>query len=154
MHGTVFNSLKHLYCWLQSNMADALSDINGFTLVCADRNTNSRKCKGGGTCVSTKQSQCPQFIVRYCCHICGDALHDSRTVLFTVEVWMHPVVCVLPSGKAAEVATAITECVHKLEQKHNDAPAVLLGDFNHWNLDGKLAGFCQYVKNRQGGRIS
>ncbi|KAJ8364456.1 hypothetical protein SKAU_G00132870 [Synaphobranchus kaupii] len=45
------------------------------------------------------------------------------------------------SGKAAQTAATIADCVHKLQQRYPDAPAIVLGDLNH--LDSTLPGFCQ-----------
>ena len=56
------------------------------------------------------------------------------------------VVYVPPSGKAATTAATISDHVHRLLQKHPDAPAIVLGDFNHCHLDTVLPGFSQMVK--------
>ncbi|KAJ8333842.1 hypothetical protein SKAU_G00411610 [Synaphobranchus kaupii] len=47
------------------------------------------------------------------------------------------------SGKAAQVAATIADCVHKLQQRYLDAAAIVLGALNHCYLDSTLPGFCQ-----------
>lgn len=38
--------------------------------------------------------------------------------------------------------------MYKLQQKHSEASAIVLGDLNHYNLDSTLPGFCQYIKTK------
>lgn len=44
--------------WLQSSMPNSLFEVPGFTLVRADRDKVSGKCKGGGICVYTNEKWC------------------------------------------------------------------------------------------------
>lgn len=52
-----------------------------------------------------------------------------------------------PNAKAAKAANIITDCVHELQLKYPDAPAIVVGDMNQCHLDSVLPGFVQYVKN-------
>lgn len=58
------------------------------------------------------------------------------------------VVYVPPSGKASQAASTIADCVHELQLKYPDAPAIVLGDLNQCRLETVLPGFEQYVKDQ------
>ncbi|KAK0140802.1 hypothetical protein N1851_022205 [Merluccius polli] len=125
--------------WLQSNAPDSLFEISGFTLIRLNRNANSGKCKGGGICVYINDLWCHQFTVK-------EALCDSNVEMLslTLRPFYLPrefgcvllfVVYVPPSGKAALAAATIADHVHRLLQTHPDAPAIVVGDLNHWGVN-------------------
>ncbi len=50
--------------WLQKDVPDSIVSLDGFSLVRSDRNDNSGKSKGGGTCVYVNNKWCSQFTTR------------------------------------------------------------------------------------------
>ncbi len=51
-----------------------------------------------------------------------------------------------PSGNAGRVAAQVVDCVYRQLQRTQDAPVLILGDFNHCKLEMWLPGFEQYIK--------
>lgn len=136
--------------WFSDDILDSFIQIDGFTHIRSDRNTDSGKTRGGGVCIYVKDSWCRNFAVRN--KICNP---DLELLLVTLRPHYLPreftniFVCVVyipPSGNATRAANQISDCVHHHLQSKPDAPLFILGDFNHCILDKCLPGFYQYVK--------
>lgn len=135
--------------WLQEDVSDSLVSLDGFSLVRADRNDNSGKSKGGGTCVYVNNLWCSQFTRRE--SVCNP---DIELVCLSLRPFYLPrefgnillcTVYIPPGGSAAKAANIIAGCVHRQLTHTPEAPCFILGDFNHCKLEATLPGFSQYV---------
>lgn len=131
--------------WLHSDIADALGDIEGFTLIRADRNELSGKSRGGSTAIYVNSDWCRLYTVRETfCSPDVEILCASLRPLYLPREFGNIVVCavyVLPSGNTPKAAARIADCVHQQLQRIPGAQVLILGDMNHCKLELALPGF-------------
>lgn len=136
--------------WLHKDIPNSLIELEGFSLVRADRNETSGKSRGGGICVFVSDSWCRNHSVRETvCSPDTELLCISLRPFYLPREFGNIVICsvyVPPSSNAARVAARIADCVHNQLQHTPGAPVFILGDFNHCKLELSLPGFEQYVK--------
>ncbi len=136
--------------WLHEGIPDSLLELDGYTLVRADRSSDSGKKSGGGVCMHICDRWCKQYTVR-------DKVCTPDIELLCVSLRPHylprefgcVIICAVyipPSGNAGKAAACIAECAHEQLQRSPRAPIFFLGDFNHCKLETVLAGFEQYVR--------
>lgn len=136
--------------WLHRDIQNSLVDIEGFSLIRADRTEESGKCRGGGMAVYVSNNWCKQHTVRESfCSPDVELLHLHFRPFHLPREFGSVSVCVVyvpPSGNAARAATRIADCVHNELQRSPGAPVFIMGDFNHCKLELALPGFEQYVR--------
>ncbi len=136
--------------WLHEGIPDSLLELDGYTLVHADRSSDSGKKSGGGVCMNICDRWCKQYTVR-------DKVCTPDIELLCVSLRPHylprefacVIICAVyipPSGNAGKAAACIAECAHEQLQRSPRAPIFFLGDFNNCKLETVLAGFEQYVR--------
>lgn len=144
--------------WLHKDIPDSLVDIEGFSLIRADRNDLSGKTRGGGTAIYVNTNWCKSFTVREitCCTDL-ELLCVSLRPLYLPREFGNVIVCAVyvpPSGNASKAAVRIADCVHQQLQRSPGAPVLILGDMNHCKLEPSLPGFVQYINcNTRNNRI-
>ncbi len=144
--------------WLQEDVPDSLVSLDGFSLVRPDRNANSGKSKGGGTCVYINNRWCSQFTTRESvCNPDIELLCLSLRPFYLPREFGNIVLCTVyipPGCNAVKAAITIADCIHNQLERTPEAPCFVLGDFNHCKLEATLPGFSQYVNcNTRGGNI-
>lgn len=137
--------------WLNEDIPDCAVEIPGFTLVQADRGTQSGKRKGGGLAVFVNSKWCNTKHVTV-----GERIYTPDTELLTVGLrpyylpreFSHVVTVVVyipPSAVAARACDVIHFTVEELQTKHPRAFIVINGDFIHVSISKTLTNFTQYV---------
>ncbi|KAG1940176.1 hypothetical protein F2P79_016894 [Pimephales promelas] len=136
--------------WLRPDVPDSLCEVEGFSFIRSDRSETSGKERGGGICVFINDKWCRQYTVRkIVCNPDVELMCLSLRPLYLPREFGNIILCsvyVPPSGNAANAAAHITDCVHQQLLRTPEAAVVILGDFNHCNLELSLPGFSQYVK--------
>lgn len=138
--------------WLTQLIPDANVELQGFTAVRADRDTQAcGKSKGGGLIVYIKNRWCnPGHVsvkVVWCCRDLELLAVGLRPYYLPREFSHMIVICVYipPRADAAAACKRIQVVTAKLQTRHPEEFMVISGDFNHATLDSTLAAFCQVV---------
>ena len=138
--------------WLRQDTPDSLVELEGFSLIRADRGASSGKSRGGGICVYVSNNWCKQYTIRETyCDPDVELLCLSMRPFYLPREFGNIVMCVAyvpPSGNAARAANKIADCVHNQSLRTPGAPVLVLGDLNHCKLEPVLPGFNQFVKVR------
>lgn len=136
--------------WLHPDVPNSFVELEGFSLVWADRDETSGKTRGGGVCVYIRDEWCSQYTVRESlCNSDVELLCLSLRPFYLLREFGNVIICaayVPPSGNTVKPASCITDCVHKQLKRTPGAPIFILGDFNHFGLDRSLPGYEQYIK--------
>ena len=136
--------------WLHTDISDSLIDLEGFSVVRADRGETSGKKCGGGIGVFINDRYCKNYTVRETvCNADVELLCLSLRPFYLPREFGNIIICsvyVPPSGNAAWAAARIADCVHNQLQRTPGAPVFILGDFNQCKLELSLPGFEQYIK--------
>ncbi len=107
------------------------------------------KAQGGGVCLYVNQRYCMSVTVRE--HICTP---DVELLSVSLRAFYLPrefpqlfitVVYIHPRAHAPSACKTVYDVVQKLQSISPDAPAFILGDFNHVSLKKTLTNFHQYV---------
>lgn len=136
--------------WLHLDLASSQLEVDGSSLVWADRSAASGKNQGGGVCVFVNEGWCTQFTVRSIVYDTDiELLCLSMRPFYLPREFGNIIICgiyVPPSGNAARAAEQIHDCVQQQIQRTPSAHVFILGDFNHCKLELILPGFEQYIK--------
>ena len=138
--------------WLSVQHTDASVQLDGFSLIRADRTESSGKRKGGGLAVFVNDRWCNSrhitIKVQHCCR-------DIELLAVTVKPYYLPrefshaivvAVYIPPSANADAACDVISTAVHRLQTQSPQALILISGDFNHAALSSTLPKFTQYVK--------
>lgn len=135
---------------LHRDIPCSLVELDGFSLVRADRNENSGKLRGGGVCIYIKDNWCCQHTVRdTVCNSDVELLCLSLRSFYLPREFGNIIICAVyvpPSGNAANAARCISDCVNEQLRRTPAAPIFILGDFNQCRLELMLPGYEQYIK--------
>ncbi|TWW55977.1 hypothetical protein D4764_09G0010270 [Takifugu flavidus] len=137
--------------WLTALTPDMAAQLEGFTLLRADRSRESGKRKGGGLAVFVNDRWCnPGHITIKEQHCCKDIelLAVSMRPHYLPREFTHaPVVVVYvpPSANADAACDVLLSAVSRLQTQHPDALLLISGDFNHASPSSSLPKFTQYV---------
>nr|XP_049609558.1 uncharacterized protein LOC125988413 [Syngnathus scovelli] len=138
--------------WLNHLVPDANVDLQGFTMVRADRDAKaSGKRKGGGLVVYVNHRWCNPGHVSVktvlCCRDLELLAVSSRPYYLPREFSHVITICVYipPSADAATACETIHTVTARLTTQHPNAFVIISGDFNHATLDSTLPVFHQAV---------
>ncbi|XP_077405180.1 uncharacterized protein LOC144037518 [Vanacampus margaritifer] len=112
--------------WLHSDIPDSLCEIEGFSLIRADRTEASGKSRGGGVCIYINDNWCRNYAVRQitctpdvellCLSLRPGYLPREFGNIFLCAVYVPP------SGNAASAAAFISDCVQQQLRRCPEAP--------------------------------
>ncbi|KAI3375834.1 hypothetical protein L3Q82_004108 [Scortum barcoo] len=137
--------------WLTALTPDTAAELDGFTLLRADRSKESGKRKGGGLAVFVNDRWCkPGHITVKEQHCCKDIelLAISMRPYYLPREFTHTLVVVVyipPSANANAACDVLLSAVSRLQTQHPDALLLISGDFNHASPSSSLPKFTQYV---------
>ncbi|KAI3351114.1 hypothetical protein L3Q82_005679 [Scortum barcoo] len=137
--------------WLTALTPDTAAELDGFTLLRADRSKESGKRKGGGLAVLVNDRWCnPGHITVKEQHCCKDIelLAVSMRPYYLPREFTHALVVVVyvpPSANADAACDVLLSAVSRLQTQHPDALLLISGDFNHASPSSSLPKFTQYV---------
>ncbi|KAI3374145.1 hypothetical protein L3Q82_006004 [Scortum barcoo] len=138
--------------WLTALLTpDTAAELDGFTLLRADRSKESGKRKGGGLAVFVNDRWCnPGHITVKEQHCCKDIelLAVSMRPYYLPREFTHAltvVVYIPPSANADAACDVLLSAVSRLQTQHPDALLLISGDFNHASPSSSLPKFTQYV---------
>ncbi|KAI3372130.1 hypothetical protein L3Q82_006986 [Scortum barcoo] len=137
--------------WLTALTPDTAAELDGFTLLRADRSKESGKRKGGGLAVFVNDRWCnPGHITVKEQHCCKDIelLAVSMRPYYLPREFTHALVVVVyvpPSANADAACDVLLSAVSRLQTQHPDALLLISGDFNHASPSSSLPKFTQYV---------
>ncbi|TWW54745.1 hypothetical protein D4764_0240700 [Takifugu flavidus] len=137
--------------WLTVLTPDTAAQLEGFTLLRADRSRESGKRKGGGLAVFVNDRWCnPGHITIKEQHCCKDVelLAVSMRPHYLPKEFTHAlavVVYIPPSANADAACDVLLSAVSRLQTQHPDALLLISGDFNHASPSSSLPKFTQYV---------
>ncbi|TWW54569.1 RNA-directed DNA polymerase from mobile element jockey [Takifugu flavidus] len=137
--------------WLTALTPDTAAQLEGFTLLRADRSRESGKRKGGGPAVFVNDRWCnPGHITIREQHCCKDIelLAVSMRPHYLPREFTHAlavVVYIPPSANADAACDVLLSAVSRLQTQHPDALLLISGDFNHASPSSSLPKFTQYV---------
>lgn len=120
--------------WFGSDIPGTLIQLDGFSHVRMDRNENS-----GGE----GDKWCSDFAIRD--KICNPDLELLCVTLrphYLPREFTNIFLCAVdipPNGNTTRAANQIADCVHRHLQNKPEAPMLILGDFNHCNLNKTLS---------------
>ena len=135
--------------WFKDTDSTYDTNIDGFLCERMDRTPESGKSTGGGVCVYINKN--------WCTNVCVVEQSCSPDIeLLTVGLRPHylprefnqifvTAVYISPSADADVASSKIAELVNKLETRAPDAVKLVLGDFNHCELEHTLPHYYQYV---------
>jgi hypothetical protein len=137
--------------WLTERDQDSDLMISGFGAPHhLDRNSEvTKKTQGGGVCLYINQRYCTSVTVRE--RICTPDVellsvslrpfHLPRKFpqIFITVVYIHP------RAHAPSSCKTVYDLVQKLQSISPDAPAFVMGDFNHVSLKKSVPNFHQYI---------
>lgn len=136
--------------WLHRDIPCSLVELDGFSLVRADRDENSGKSRGGGVCIYIKDKWCCQHMVRdTVCNPDVELLCLSLRPFYLPREFGNIIICAVYVpliGNAANAARCISDCVNEQLRRTPAAPIFILGDFNQCRLELILPGYEQYIK--------
>ena len=144
--------------WLNSNIPNQVIDINDFQLIRQDRSKNgTNKTKGGGLCFYMNEKWCRNYTVRNT--ICQPDIElmcvSFRPFYLPREFnQVHVILAYIPPDANANVAANVMEeTVQAMETASPDSPKIVLGDFNHCQLEDSLI-YQQFVESpTRGNRV-
>lgn len=137
--------------WLTESDPDSSVELEGFTLLRADRDSNSGKTKGGGVCVFINNRYCNPAHITVKHKLCTK---DIELLSVNLRPYYMPreihqiclfIVYIAPSADIKEAGNIIHELVTLTEAKAPDAAKLILGDFNLCCLAEILPVYHQYV---------
>jgi len=136
--------------WLNGEIPDEPLTPGGYTIFRADRDTErSGNTRGGGTAILVKQSWCTdcKVISRFCSEDveyltlrCGPYFLPRELQCIIVTVVYIP-----PSAKEEAALDNLHNMISKHENRYLDSAVIVLGNFNHCNLQKNLPKYHQYV---------
>ncbi|KAI3357165.1 hypothetical protein L3Q82_015622 [Scortum barcoo] len=136
--------------WLTALTPDTAAELDGFTLLRADRRSKeSGKRKGGGLAVFVNDRWCnPGHITVKEQHCCKDIelLAVSMRPYYLPREFTHALVVVVyvpPSANADAACDVLLSAVSRLQTQHPDALLLISGDFNHASPSSSLPKFTQ-----------
>ncbi|KAI3355093.1 hypothetical protein L3Q82_017866 [Scortum barcoo] len=136
--------------WLTALTPDTAAELDGFTLLRADRSKESGKRKGGGLAVLVNDRWCnPGHITVKEQHCCKDIelLAVSMRPYYLPREFTHAlrmvVVYIPPSANADAACDVLLSAVSRLQTQHPDALLLISGDFNHASPSSSLPKFTQ-----------
>lgn len=136
--------------WLHKDIPNSLIELEGFSLVHADKEETSGKSRGGGICVFVSDCRCKNYTVRETVCIPNiELLCISLRPFYLLREFGNIIICsacVPSSGNVAQAAARIADCIHNQQQRTPRAMVFIIGDFNHFKLEPSLPGLHQYIK--------
>lgn len=133
--------------WLRPEIPSSLVEVQGFSLIRADRSAASGKSRGGGICVYVNERWCSHITIKSAvCNPDIELLCLSLRPFYLPREFGNILICVAyvpPSAKAAIAASAIRDCIQDQLERTPGAPVFILGDFNHCKLETVLSGYDQ-----------
>ncbi|XP_056887462.1 polyhomeotic-like protein 2b isoform X4 [Takifugu flavidus] len=143
--------LLFMETWLTALIPDTAAQLEGFTLLRADRSRESGKRKGAGLAVFVNDRWCnPGHITIKEQHCCKDIelIDVSMRPHYLPREFTHAlavVVYIPPSANADAACDVLLSAVSRLQTQHPDALLLISGDFNHASPSSSLPKFTQYV---------
>ena len=136
--------------WLHSDIHSNIINIPGFDVERLDRSSElTNKKRGGGICVFVNRMWCNNFTLRssVCCKDIELLSISFRPFYLPREFpQVHVILVYIPPDADKDNATQIIqEKVGELETRSPDAPAIILGDFNHCQLEPTMPHYHQFV---------
>ncbi|TWW68206.1 hypothetical protein D4764_19G0000040 [Takifugu flavidus] len=136
---------------LTALIPDTAAQLEGFTLLRADRSRESGKRKGGGLAVFVNDRWCNSGHItikeQHCCKDI-ELLAISMRPHYLPREFTHAlavVVYIPPSANADAACDVLLSAVSRLQTQHPDALLLISGDFNHASPSSSLPKFTQYV---------
>ncbi|KAL1261160.1 hypothetical protein QQF64_008987 [Cirrhinus molitorella] len=127
--------------WLHKDIPSSCVEIEGFSLIRADRGESSGKDRGGGVCVYVSNRWCTQYTVKEtCCNPDVEYLCLSLRPFYLPREFGNILLCVVyipPNDNASRAASSISDCIQNQLQRTLGAPVFIMGDFNE--CDGEAS---------------
>lgn len=135
--------------WLKDSIPDEEVRLDNFTIIRADRTSDSGKERGGGVCVYVNDRWCNNIKThdRVCTPDIEMLTVSLRPYYLPREFSTLVISCVyIPPGANTNAAAELAaQNVHVMLNKYPGAPVFIMGDFNSCKLDSVLPSFEQYV---------